>query len=60
MYKYVGGANNAPDSLSPRRLASVIMTMKPIHSCTLYGASPLNAEIIAATPPATDTATVRM
>ena len=34
--------------------------MNAMHNSTRYGARPLKAEMIAATPPATDTATVRM
>ncbi len=60
MYRYVGGANNAPDYLSPRKFASVIKKMKPTQNSTRYGAKLPNAETIAATPALTDTATVKM
>ena len=60
MYKYVGGAKSAPDSRTPRRFANVISAMNATHIHTRYGAKSLNAEMIAATPPETETATVRM
>ena len=51
-----------PDSLIPRRFASVMNTMITRHTATRCFASPSNCgiEMIAATPADTDTATVRM
>ncbi len=60
MYRYVGGANTAPDSFSPRRLAIVITAIRIRHSGTRQRLSNPNADWIASTPPAIETATVRM
>ena len=49
-----------PDSLIPRRLASVMMAMRTKPSATRWVARPRNvgSEMMAATPADTDTATV--
>ena len=57
---YVGGANSAPDSFRPRRLASVMSSTHARQTGTVHLLSKPNAERMASTPPATDTATVRM
>ena len=57
---YVGGANNAPDSFRPRRFAIVITNTHTRHKGTAHDEDNPVAERIASTPPATDTATVRM
>ena len=54
-----GKANVIPDSLTPRRFASVISTTKPIDSSTLYGLRCGSALVMAKTPATTDTLTVR-
>ena len=59
-YRYVGGANRAPLSFRPRRLATVITAISARHSGTRHDESKPNADWIASTPPAIDTATVRM
>lgn len=43
----------------PRRLIAVTSASTPRHSQTVYGSSSGNAEVSAATPAATDTATLR-
>ena len=57
---YVGSANRAPDSRTPRRLASVSMTMNARQSVTSCPRSEGAADVSARTPAATETATVRM
>ena len=59
-YRYVGGANRAPDSRTPRRLAIVMTAIRTRHSGTRHCSSNSKADWMASTPPATDTATVRM
>ncbi len=62
MYRYVGNAKMRPDSLMPRRFASVMSTIAPRHSSTRWLVSACNAgiDVIARTPAQIDTATVRM
>ena len=62
MYAYVGNAKIRPDSLIPRRFASVMSTMIARHTATRCFSRPSNCgiETIAATPADTETATVRM
>ena len=55
---YVGPAKRRPDSFTPRRLATVMRTMKKMQISTRYGCSVAKADVMAATPPATLTATV--
>ncbi len=54
----MGGAKIVPDSFMPRRLATVIRPMKNRHSDHAVLGQPGKAEVIAATPADTDTATV--
>src|SRR5690349_13966469 len=58
MKAYVGNANSAPDSRTPRRLATVSSTMQRIDSSTVYGASEGANDTIATIPDTTGTATV--
>ena len=59
MKKYVGRANIRPDSRTPRRLPKAINAMKKTEIGTAYEVRPDAAEVSAAVPAATDTATVR-
>ena len=57
--RYVGTANTLPLSRTPRRLTSVTSTMHSAEIGTIQPAGMAgNAEVIAATPAATLTATV--
>ena len=47
-----------PDSRTPRRLPKAITAMQATPRVTRYGKSAGNADVMAATPAATDTATV--
>ena len=58
MNRYVGAAKSLPDSRMPRRLASAIATTAATQSPGRYGKSVGTAEVRAATPAATLTATV--
>ena len=51
-----------PDSLTPRRLASVIIAISPSPTSTRWSARPrkLGIETMAATPAEIDTATVNV
>jgi hypothetical protein len=62
MYRYVGTAKIRPDSLIPRRFATVIRPMAARHSRTRWFVRACRAgiDVIARTPALTDTATVRM
>jgi hypothetical protein len=60
MKKYVGAAKMRPDSRMPRRFPSMINSTKARHSSTRTKRSSGTAEVRAATPAATLTATVRM
>src|SRR5690348_12127329 len=55
---YVGIANTVPDSLTPRKFITASSATKPSDMATAAGRSIRNAEVIASTPAATDTATV--
>ena len=55
---YVGGANRAPDSRTPRRLATIMNPTATRHRATRNGRRSAKAEVIAPTPAAIDTATV--
>jgi hypothetical protein len=59
MKAYVGNANRMPDSLTPRRLASVMNATKPRDIGTRRPARPGAADVMANTPAATETETVR-
>ena len=48
-----------PDSLTPRMLASAMPATKTTPSTTLWFWTEGSADVMAATPAATDTATVR-
>jgi hypothetical protein len=52
-------ANAVPDSLTPRRFTRVSRTTKPTDSGTACELSEGTADVIAATPATTETATVR-
>ncbi len=52
-------ANSVPDSLTPRKLASVIIRMKASERPTLWLCKLGMAEVMANTPATTDTETVR-
>ena len=54
----VGSEKIFPDSRTPRRLASVRTPMMALPIHTRHGRSAGTADVIAATPAATDTATV--
>ena len=58
MKKYVGNEKMRPDSFTPRRLPKAMSTMKATEMGTAYGVSAETAEVRAAVPAATDTATV--
>src|SRR5688500_7245137 len=58
--RYVGAANSFPDSRMPLRFPRAMMPMAAMPSTTRYGYSAGTAEVIAATPAATLTATVKM
>ncbi len=58
MKPYVGNANNSPDSRTPRRFPSVSTKMQASDRATSCETSDGNAEVIAKTPAATETATV--
>ncbi|TML19775.1 MAG: hypothetical protein E6G32_11465 [Actinobacteria bacterium] len=60
MNAYVGSANRSPDSRTPRRLPSVSTRMQASDSSTRYALSDGATDVIANTPAATETATVRM
>ena len=60
MKPYVGIANRIPASRTPRRFTIAISAIAASDSATRYGASDPTAEVIAKTPLATETATVRM
>jgi hypothetical protein len=51
-------ANSVPDSLTPRRLASVIRTTNPIDISIFRWFTLGMADVMANTPATTDTATV--
>lgn len=53
-----GSANSFPPATTPRRLTVVTITSTTRHSGTVHGSSTGNAEVSAATPAATDTATL--
>ena len=55
---YVGNANSAPASLTPRRFANEISTTQASESTSSCPRSAETAEVSARTPAATDTATV--
>ena len=57
---YVGNANISPDSRTPRRFPRVRTRMQPSESSTRCEPSEGAADVIAKTPAATETATVRM
>ena len=57
---YVGIAKIVPDSRKPRRFSSVINITSTTAISTLNGCRSGSAEVIANTPAATDTETVRM
>ena len=59
---YVGTAKIRPDSLIPRRFATLIRAMSPSPRITRWSTKSLNAGIdtMAATPAEIETATVRM
>lgn len=59
MKKYVGTANIRPDSRTPRRFPHAMNQMQSTDSHTRYGYRLPAAEVMAATPAATETATVR-
>ena len=56
----MGTAKVRPDSFTPRRLASVIRRMSRRQIGTVLDRSSGKADVMAATPADTDTATVRM
>ena len=58
MKKYVGTAKMRPDSRMPRRFATAIPTTATTQSHGRYGNSPGTADVSAAIPAATLTATV--
>ncbi len=58
MKRYVGAAKSFPDSRMPRRLASEMSTTAAHAEQTRQGNSAGTAEVMAATPAATLTATV--
>ena len=58
MKPYVGNANSSPDSRTPRRFPSVSTKMQARDRATSCETSDGNAEVIAKTPAATETATV--
>ncbi len=60
MKKKVGMAKTFPASRTPRRLAKAIRITRPIEIHTVPGTRAGNTEVRAATPAATDTATVRV
>jgi len=55
----VGTAKMVPDSRMPRRLSRVMSATTPTESSILRWRSSGNAEVIAKTPAATETETVR-
>ncbi len=57
-YTYVGPAKSRPDSFTPRRLPTVMRPTKKMHIGTRMSWVDGNAEVMAATPAETDTATV--
>ena len=57
--RYVGAANSLPDSRMPRRFAMATMATAATHRMTRYRNSHGTAEVTAAIPAATLTATVR-
>ena len=59
MNPYVGNAKTVPDSLTPRRFIRASTATNASEMATACGRSTRNAEVIASTPAATDTATVR-
>ena len=60
MNAYVGRVNAAPDSRTPRRFTVASSKIDSEQMSTVCGASDGYADVIAATPPEIDTATVRM
>src|SRR5215472_14199536 len=58
MKKYVGMEKIIPDSRSPRRLPTATSAIAPMPMATACGIVAGNADVIAATPAATDTVTV--
>ncbi len=54
----MGPANTAPDSRTPRRFANASSTTSTTAITTVYLSKNGNAEVIAAVPADTDTATV--
>ena len=56
--KYVGTAKTLPASRTPRRLAKAITSTRKIAMAVVPGARPGKTEVRAATPAATETATV--
>lgn len=55
---YVGMANHRPDSRTPRRFSQASTATKPTDMATACPSSEGTAEVIAATPETTETATV--
>ena len=62
MYRYVGNAKMRPDSLMPRRFATVINAIadQAQQHALFVSACSAGIDVIARTPAHTDTATVRM
>ena len=60
MNMYVGAANNAPAAFTPRRFPNTRTAITTSPSGTVAEVTEGMAEVMAATPEATDTATVRM
>ena len=58
MNPYVGMAKTVPDSLTPRRFASVIRATKPMDRATLWSFRLGTADVMANTPATTETDTV--
>ncbi len=58
MNEYVGTAKVRPDSLTPRKFATISKTTKPTESATACRCSDGKALVMATTPETTDTATV--
>jgi hypothetical protein len=59
MNRKVGAAKSLPDSRMPRRFATAMPTTAATQSAGRYGKSSGTADVSAATPAATLTATVR-
>ena len=58
MKRYDGRAKSRPDSRRPRRLPTAMRAMAAMHSSTRTGKRTGNAEVMAAMPAETLTATV--